>query len=273
MTLPASFVTRFAPSPTGRLHLGHAYSAMVIDDAARAADGRLILRIDDIDTTRCRPEYEAAIIEDLDWLDIGWPPPLIRQSARRHLYEAALGRLQAMGVVYECRKTRAQLSQSALSAPHGPEPVESISFTCSAPPALRLSLERCREVMGDAYDQLVFETQERGRVKARPEINGDIVLGRKDIGTAYHLASVVDDADMGISHVIRGTDLFEATHVQVLLQALLGFPTPVYIHHRLVGDDQGQRLAKRKGSMSLKDYRDQGLSVTELRAMMTARLI
>lgn len=261
-----AFRTRFAPSPTGYLHLGHAFSALTAFDAARAEGGEFILRIEDIDHTRCRPAFEAAIYEDLAALDVTWPAPVLRQSEHLADYQAALERLRGMGVVYADARTRKGQAEAALGAPQegdtqGHEP---------APPAWRLSLDEARRVLGSRYDDLGFVDEGRGECRATPEVNGDVVLGRKDIGIAYHLCVVVDDARQAISHVVRGRDLSGATHTQVLLQALLGLPQPRYRHHALVLDDEGRRLAKRKGSKALRDYFAEGLDAAGIRALIAS---
>ena len=275
------FVTRFAPSPTGYLHRGHAYSALCGFAAARAVGGRFLLRIEDLDETRVRPEYEAAIYEDFGWLGLDWERPVRRQSEHRADYAAALGQLRDKGLLYRCFKTRRELMEAAASAPHGPEAApyrgaalpeaeEAERLGRGEPFAWRLSLDGARAVLGGAWGNLVFVEEgagpdgETGRIQAEPERLGDVILSRKDIGVAYHLAVVVDDALQGITHVIRGHDLFEAAHIQRLLQALLGLPTPIYRHHNLLTDDTGQRLAKRRGSESLRDLRLAGADPADI---------
>ena len=278
--MSASFVTRFAPSPTGHLHRGHAFSALTAYEAARAARGRFVLRIEDIDTTRSRPEYEAAILEDLEWLGLRWEQPVRRQSEHMADYDAALARLESRGLVYRCFKTRKDIAEAAASAPHGPveafrggplHPNEEDRFLSEGRPfAWRLSLDAARSRIG-SFEKLSF--REEGPVKgpskrvvARPETAGDVVLARKDVGVAYHLAVVVDDALQGVNHVIRGEDLFEATHVQRLLQALLGLPTPTYHHHRLLLDAQGKRFAKRDKAETLRAIRESGVTAAQVKA-------
>ena len=257
--------TRFAPSPTGYLHLGHAFSALMAYEAAQAAGGEFILRIEDIDHTRSRPQYETAIYEDLAWLGISWQTPVLRQGDHLADYQAALERLKEMGLLYADHRTRKGEAEAALSAPQGEDTHE----TTPANPAWRLSLEAARQHLGPRYNALTFI--EKGEIqKADPSINGDVILGRKDIGVAYHLAVVIDDARQGITHIIRGHDLYDATHTQVLLQALLDLPTPQYHHHALLLDSEGRRLAKRKGSKSLRDYRNEGLSAADIKAMLSA---
>jgi glutamyl-Q tRNA(Asp) synthetase len=260
--------TRFAPSPTGYLHLGHAFSALTAYAAAQERGGQFILRIEDIDHTRCRPPFEAALYEDLAWLGVCWPQPVLRQSEHIADYKEALDRLIALGVVYADPRTRREQVEAALSAPQETTPSEPVTGGMNT--AWRLSLEAARKHLGRRYDDLSFvETWHApGTQKARPEVNGDVVLGRKDIGVAYHLAVVVDDARQGISHITRGHDLFDATHTQVLLQALLDLPTPTYHHHALLLDEEGRRLAKRKGSKSLRDYRDGGLTPQDITALL-----
>jgi len=259
-----AFRTRFAPSPTGYLHLGHAFSALTAFDAARAEGGDFILRLEDIDHTRCRPAFEAAIYEDLAAIGLTWPEPVLRQSEHLADYQAALDSLRDLGVVYADARTRKGQAEAALGAPQEGD----VSGNEPAPPAWRLSQDAARRVLGAGYDDLSFVDDVRGERKATPEINGDVVLGRKDIGVAYHLCVVVDDARQGISHVIRGHDLSDATHTQVLLQALLGLPRPRYHHHALLLDDQGRRLAKRKGSKALRDYLNEGLSAADIRTLI-----
>jgi glutamyl-Q tRNA(Asp) synthetase len=268
------FATRFAPSPTGYLHRGHAFSALTAHEAARAAGGRFLLRIEDIDRTRCRPGYEAAIYEDLAWLGLEWERPVRRQSDHFADYEAALARLEAEGLVYRCFRTRAERAQEIAGAPHGPaaafrgEPLaaeaEARRLAVGAPFAWRLSLDAAARRLG-GFDGLAFEVEGLGTVQARPEIGGDVVLARKDAPVAYHLAATVDDALQGITHVIRGEDLADAAHVQRLLQALLGLPTPVYRHHRLVVGPDGRRLAKRDRSETLRELRRSGMTPAQLR--------
>jgi glutamyl-Q tRNA(Asp) synthetase len=255
--------TRFAPSPTGYLHLGHAFSALTAFDFAKAQGGQFVVRIEDIDHTRCRSHFEAAIYDDLAWLGLTWEQPVLRQSDHLGDYHAALDQLRDMGVLYADTRTRKGQAEAALSAPQEPP----IVHADPAPPAWRLSLTAAKAHLGSAYDRLHF-TDNGIMVKAIPETNGDVILGRKDIGVAYHLAVVMDDARQNISHIVRGHDLFDATHTQVLLQALLGLPTPQYIHHPLLLDEDGRRLAKRKGSKSLRDYRAEGLTPEAIREMI-----
>ena len=278
-----TFVTRFAPSPTGRLHKGHAFSALTAWRAAKAAGGRFVLRIEDIDPTRCRPEFEAGIYEDLAWLGLDWETPVRRQSDHLADYAAVVEALDRRGLLYRCFRTRKEILDAIGDAPHGPaeaarpgpHPAEEEARLLAEgrPFAWRLSLDRAKEALGGAaWDALSFIEEgsgpdgETGRVRARPETAGDVVLARKDAGTAYHLAVTHDDALQGISHVIRGQDLFEATHIQRLIQALMDWPAPVYRHHRLLAGPDGRRYAKRDRSVTLAELREGGLTPETLRA-------
>lgn len=281
--MPDAFVTRFAPSPTGFLHLGHAFSALTAFDAARRVGGRLVLRIEDIDRTRCRSEFEAAIHEDLRWLGVDWAEPVRRQSDHMAEYRAALDGLIARGLCYRCFKTRTEILDEIARAPHlspsGPEGPAYIGAPLAAyeerpllaegaPFAWRLSVAAARGALGTAYERLHFivedESGERA-VPAAPEIFGDVILGRKDSGTSYHLASTHDDALHGVTHVIRGEDLAAAAHLHALLYALFDQPAPRYRHHRLITDDQGRRLAKRDRAATLRALRDAGVTAAEVR--------
>ena len=280
-----SYTTRFAPSPTGHLHLGHALSAITAFDAARAAGGRFLLRIEDIDATRARAEFEAAILEDLAWLGLEWETPVRRQSGHMADYRLALDRLRAEGLLYRCFRTRREVLDAIASAPHGPgedadggvfragplpPAEESARLAAGQPFAWRLSLDAAAHRLG-GLDALDFtETGagpqgERGRLPADPGQAGDVILARKDVGVAYHLAVVVDDALQGVAEVIRGVDLFAATHIQRLLQALLGLPTPLYRHHRLLLGADGKRLAKRNGAPALRELRAEGVTPAQVR--------
>jgi glutamyl-Q tRNA(Asp) synthetase len=268
------FVTRFAPSPTGRLHKGHAFSALTAFAAAQAVDGRFVLRIEDIDATRCRPEFEAAIYEDLAWLGLTWETPVRRQSEHLDDYHAALSRLEADGLLYRCFRTRKEIADAMASAPHGPMEVfrggplppdeEAARLAAGEAFAWRLSLDAAGRRLG-GFGDLTFVEEGEGVVAARPELGGDVVLARRDVGVAYHLAVVVDDALQGITHVIRGRDLFEATHVQRLLQALLGLPSPAYRHHALLVGPDGKRFAKRDRAETLRSLRESDMCAADLR--------
>jgi glutamyl-Q tRNA(Asp) synthetase len=271
------FVTRFAPSPTGWLHLGHALSALTAFDAARAAGGRFLLRVEDIDGDRARPEFEAAIFEDLAWLGVEWESPVRRQSEHMGDYAGALQRLIDGGLVYRCFRTRREVADAIASAPHGeaevfrgealPPEEEAERLQAGEPFAWRLSLRKVRAALGPAYFALVFE-DETGPVRAEPERHGDVVIARKGFPASYHLASVWDDASQGVTHVIRGEDLRDAAHLHVLLQKLLGLPQPVYRHHRLVLGEDGKRLAKRDSAATLRALRESGRTPHDVRAML-----
>lgn len=278
-------VTRFAPSPTGYLHLGHAFSALLAHDRARAAGGRFLLRIEDIDQARARPDFAAAIEEDLAWLGLTWDGPVRVQSRALDDYRAALATLERQGVVYPCFCSRRDIAAeigASLAAPQGPEgPL--YPGTCRSldpdlrarrlaeglPHVLRLDGgQALRRVAGP----LVFQEEgagprgEHGSITATPEALGDVVLARRDAPASYHLCVVVDDALQGVTHVTRGEDLFAAASLQRLLQALLGLPTPVYVHHRLIRDAAGQRLAKRADAEALRALRAQGVSPAAIRS-------
>jgi glutamyl-Q tRNA(Asp) synthetase len=272
------FVTRFAPSPTGRLHRGHAYSALIAADAARRAEGVFILRIEDLDAGRCRPEFEVAIFEDLAWLGLHWPQPVRRQSEHTADYAAALEALRARGLLYRCFRTRAELASDLAGAPHGlvaapaggPLPLveEDRRLAGGEPFAWRLSLQAAYEVLGGFEGLTVRILDAHGDIAerpARPETAGDIALSRKDAPAAYHLACVLDDALQGITHVIRGEDLAEAADIQRLLQALLGLPPVTYRHHPLIVGPDGKRLAKRDQAETLAAHRAAGLTPDALR--------
>ncbi|MBU6371159.1 MAG: tRNA glutamyl-Q(34) synthetase GluQRS [Alphaproteobacteria bacterium] len=272
-----SFVTRFAPSPTGYLHRGHAFSAWTAHDAARAAGGRFLLRIEDIDAGRRRPEFDAAIEEDLAWLGLTWDGPVRRQSAHMADYAAVLDQLIARGLVYRCFKTRKELMAGIENAPHGrgdvvrsaplPAAEERTLMEDGRPYAWRLSLDACRAALGPAWTDLDFQA-DGARVRAEPERLGDVVVARKEFPTSYHLASVHDDALQGVTHVIRGEDLREAAHLHVLLQALFGWPTPAYRHHPLILDAEGRRLAKRDAAETLRALRATGRTPADIRASL-----
>ncbi|WP_339931211.1 tRNA glutamyl-Q(34) synthetase GluQRS [uncultured Brevundimonas sp.] len=276
-----AFTTRFAPSPTGRLHKGHAFSALTAWQAAHDAGGRFLLRIEDTDFTRCRPEFEAAVLEDLTWLGLDWETPVRRQSDHRADYDAALERLRDMGVLYRCFRTRKERLALAGVAPHADDPADARAFdggphtprdeadrlAAGEAFAWRLSLDRARDHLG-GFGNLDWleETADPGRHRAHPEVLGDMVLGRKDIGAGYVIATVIDDAAQGVTHVIRGEDLIAVTSVQRVLQALLDLPTPVYRHHSLLLGPDGKRFAKRDGAVTLAEIRAAGVSPDALRS-------
>lgn len=269
------FTTRFAPSPTGYLHRGHGFSALTAQAAAREAGGRFLLRIEDIDTQRCRPHFEASIYEDLAWLGLTWEQPVRRQSEHTSDYTAALDRLRGAGLLYRCFRTRQEVLDEIARAPHGPVEAfvgaslppaeEAARLAAGAPFAWRLSLDAARAHLGAEAAGLTFIDLDHGETPARFETAGDVVLARKDLGVAYHLASVVDDAIQRVTHVIRGEDLAEAAHIHRLLQALLGLPTPIYRHHRLLTGPDGKKFSKRDHAQSLRDLRASGVSAEQLR--------
>lgn len=275
-----SVVSRFAPSPTGLLHLGHAFSAIQAFEAARTPDGRFLLRIEDIDTGRCRQEFVSAIEEDLSWLGLRWDSLVRRQSEHMADYRDALNRLDGMGLTYPCFLSRRDL-QDALSAPHGPEeqtvtdtdqlmPAEErvTRLVRGEPHALRLRMARAIELARAKIGPLSWLDEHRGEQPCDPMPFGDVVLARKDTPTSYHLAVTVDDALQGVTLVVRGEDLFEATHVHRLLQALLDLPVPRWRHHRLLVDDRGRRFAKRDRGLTLRALREAGHTPDSVRAMM-----
>ncbi len=272
-------VTRFAPSPTGRLHLGHAHAALVAWHSAKAAAGRFLVRIEDIDRQRCRPPFEQALLEDLAWLGIEWPQPVRRQSDHLDDYRRALTQLDEMGVIYPCFCSRKDIA-AASEAPHpgdeasGDGPVypglcRTLDPGCrrdmidsGRPYALRLDVTRAKVMTGP----LTWHDRAAGLQTARPESVGDVVLARKDTPTSYHLSVTYDDAIQDVTLVTRGRDLFQATHIHRLLQGLLGLPTPDYHHHPLITDALGRRLAKRDGAESLAVLRSAGYSPSWVRS-------
>ena len=276
--------TRFAPSPTGPLHLGHAFSAMVAHDMARAAGGEFLLRIEDIDQSRARPAWEAAIFEDLSWLGIRWSGAVLRQSSRMPAYERALMQLARFGLLYPCACRRRDI-EAALEAPQegalpfGPDGLI-YPGTCRGRSmgdrregdALRLDMARAMALIGGKIEFTETGPTHGGRHRLTTEEMiagvGDVVLARREMGTSYHLAVVVDDGAQGVSHVVRGADLFEATKIHVLLQRLLALPTPVYHHHRLIRDENGKRLAKRDDARAIARYRAEGVTPDDIRAMV-----
>jgi len=282
------FVTRFAPSPTGRLHLGHAYSAILAYQMAETHGGDFLLRIEDIDRGRCRPEFEAGILEDLAWLGLHWPEPVRRQSDHMADYAAALAKLQALGVVYRCFLTRREIMEQAMSAPHGAsEDPDGVIYRGPASPmsadeeemrvargdafAWRLSIRYSQDLIGEDFARLVFAERDAGSnaeriITAHPESLGDVILARKDTPTSYHLSVVHDDALQGVTHIVRGEDLRASTHIHVLLQRLLGLAIPIYLHHPLITGPDGKRFAKRDGAVTLAALRASGLSPADIRA-------
>lgn len=276
--------TRFAPSPTGGLHLGHAYSAQLAHAAARSSGGRFLLRIEDIDTGRCRPEYSTQIIDELQWLGLDWDGPVRYQSQRMAAYRSELASLAARGLTYPCFCTRSEIAdeiarmQSAPQGPEGPlypgtcrkldERTRASRLAAGTPHAIRLDVTACLRTLTTAPDGFLETGRgpcgESGLIPPQPDALGDIVLGRRDVGVSYHLAVVIDDHDQGVTLVTRGEDLFAATHVQRLLQTVLGFSAPRYRHHPLIRDASGRRLAKRDQAQTLAALRASGVSPAEV---------
>ena len=279
-------VTRFAPSPTGYLHLGHALAALTAFELAAKADGRFLLRIEDIDRARSKSQFEAAIREDLAWLGLSWVEPVMRQSDRLPAYRAALKELDDMRLLYPCFCTRREVAAEiarAGTAPQGPEGPLYVG-TCRAlsdeerrrrmaeeiPYALRLDSHAAQTRVGELsfHESGLGPRGERGRIAVNPLLFGDVVIARKEMPTSYHLAVAVDDACQGVTLVTRGNDLFAAAHVQRVIQALLGLPAPDYAHHRLVCDESGRKLSKRDRSASLRSLREQGVAPETIRAQL-----
>jgi glutamyl-Q tRNA(Asp) synthetase len=281
-------VFRFAPSPNGYLHLGHAFSALVNFEMARAAGGRFLLRIEDIDVTRCRPEYELAIYQDLAWLGIAWEEPVWRQSAHLDDHRAALTRLDDQGLLYPSFESRSEIlrlvSEREAQAPWPRDPDGAPLYPgnarallpaerrrrmdSGAPYALRLDVSAAAAQAGPLTWRESGPRSETGMVAARPQMWGDVVLARKETPTSYHLAVVIDDARQGVSDVVRGQDLFWSTSVHRLLQALLGLPAPNYHHHRLILDEHGQKLSKSTRATALRALRDGGATPSDIRRMV-----
>jgi len=289
------FKTRFAPSPTGPLHLGHAYSAGLAWRLAQAEQGQFLLRFEDIDTARCRPEWEDHIIDDLAWLSINWETPPLRQSMRHGAYQSALSHLAKRGLLYACTCNRRDIENAASapqetsgvrSGPDGPiypgtcryNKFEPYPFVIPNDLSIRLNLKAALSQISKQNLSLQFTEISTGHAAQENVITfsaqeaidtiGDIVLARKQLGTSYHLSVVLDDAFQNISHVIRGQDLFEATKIHVILQKLLGLATPMYHHHPLIRDENGRRLAKRDDSRSIRQFRRDGASPQDIWAMV-----
>jgi glutamyl-Q tRNA(Asp) synthetase len=284
---------RFAPSPNGHLHLGHAFSALLNFDMAREAGGRLLLRIEDIDAMRCRPEYEAAIYQDLAWLGIEWEQPVRRQSEHLDDYRAALARLDAMHLTFASFESRAEIArlvadrESHARWPRDPDGVPLYPGAARAMPAqerkmrsargepyaIRLDMEKAMEWAGPLRwtETGAGPTGETGEIAAAPAAWGDVVIGRKESPTSYHLAVAIDDALQGITHVVRGQDLFWSTSAHRVLQALLDLPAPIYHHHRLVLDADGRKLSKSTRATGLRELRARGATAREIRRMLGLR--
>jgi glutamyl-Q tRNA(Asp) synthetase len=289
---PQAPVLRFAPSPSGLLHLGHALSALENEALAAALEGRLLLRIEDIDTTRCRPEFEAAMIEDLAWLGVAFGTPPRRQSEHLPVYREALARLDAMGLVFASFESRGELKALAAAReaetgqpwPRDPDGAPLYAGTgalldaaerqamigAGRPYALRFDMAKALAMVGrpPAWTEVDSAGVPVRTVEARPEAWGDVVLARKDVGTSYHLSVVTDDALQGVTHVVRGEDLFESTAVHRLLQELLGLPEPLYRHHRLVLGPDGRKLSKSDQAEGFRALRDKGASAADVRGIL-----
>jgi glutamyl-Q tRNA(Asp) synthetase len=288
-----SEITRFAPSPTGLLHLGHAFAAIAAHDAA--GQGRFLLRIEDLDRGRSRDQFTAAIVEDLHWLGLSWEEPVLHQSLRSDAYRRALSKLDRLGLLYPCFCSRREIADEvagAAHAPHAPHSDGSIyPGTCRTLPdseraqriaagdrfAIRLDAQKASANCGAlTFDELGNELDDglcgqRRTVEVNPLLFGDVVLGRKDLPAAYHLAVVVDDAFQGVTLVTRGSDLFTATHVQRVLQSLLDLPQPRYAHHRLILDDSGRKFSKRDQAVTLRSLRESGVTPEQVRQRIGAR--
>lgn len=280
------YATRFAPSPTGPLHLGHAYSALTAFARARERNGAFLLRIEDGDTSRCRPEWEALIYADLRWLGITWPDPVLHVTAREDIYASALDRLRELGLIYPCSCTRRDI-QNALSAPQEGAPIgpDGVIYPGTCRPrqmngfqpgeSIRLNMKKSVRYLRDVSQFSWVETgpYQTGtrRLNADQLIQsvGDIVLARKEVGTAaYHLSVVLDDAAQGVTEAVRGADLIEATQIHRLLQALLDLPEIAYHHHALIRDEDGIRLAKRSDAKAISKYRDEGMSPEDVKELI-----
>ena len=283
-------VFRFAPSPNGYLHLGHAYSALLNFDLAGQTGGRFLLRVEDIDATRCRPEFERAMVQDLAWLGVAWENPVRRQSEHLPDYREALENLSAQGLVYPSFESRAEIANLAAQreadgpwprdpdgAPHYPGSARSLSpderarlLLSDAPYALRLDMAAACARAGDLgwTEQGEGPDSETGTVAARPQAWGDVILARKETPTSYHLSVVVDDALQGVTEVVRGQDLFWSTSLHRLLQQLLGLPQPTYRHHRLVLDNAGRKLSKSTAATGLRELRAAGTTPVDIRRLI-----
>jgi glutamyl-Q tRNA(Asp) synthetase len=272
-----TITTRFAPSPTGYLHIGHAFSALISWRHARAAGGRFLVRMEDIDPVRCRPEFSAAIQEDLTWLGIDWDGPVRVQSEHLNEYAAALESLRARGLLYPCFCSRTDIQRHVIAAaPHGADGGPLYPGTCRKPSdaerttradqphALRLDMAHALSE-GLGSEGMNFEEVSEGTIAADPASFGDVVIARKDTPASYHLCVTHDDALQGVTLVTRGDDLKHATHLHRLIQALMGWPVPIYAHHRLLTDASGRRLAKRDHAMTLRALRKAGMTGEEVR--------
>lgn len=277
------FTTRFAPSPTGPLHLGHAYSALLAHDMALAAQGQFMLRIEDIDPSRARLQWEQQIYDDLHWLGLNWPQPVMRQSDRLPRYAEALQQLSTLGLAYPCSCNRTDIEAAAGAPQEGvpqfgpdgriyPGTCRSRSMdSAQDTDVIRLNMAKAVSLgllRGFSETGPLHQGDHPLDAKSLIEEVGDIILVRRNMGSSYHLSVVVDDADQSVTHVTRGADLFEATQIHVLLQSLLHLPTPIYHHHDLIRDDAGKRLAKRDDARAIAKYRAEGASPQDIRALV-----
>ncbi|MCP9482045.1 tRNA glutamyl-Q(34) synthetase GluQRS [Shimia sp. CNT1-13L.2] len=277
-----TFTSRFAPSPTGPLHLGHAYSAIVAHDMARASGGRFLLRIDDLDQSRARPHWEQQIYDDLTWLGLTWDGPVRRQSEHFDEYEAALAQLAKQGLTFTCQCSRRDIEAAANAPQEGvpefgpdgriyPGTCRHRALPASAATCTRLDMTRaCIRGLPAAFTETgpAHRGQHALSQQDLETTIGDVVLARRNMAASYHLAVVLDDAATGVTHAVRGEDLFDATRIHVLLQNLLGLPTPTYHHHALVRDDSGKRLAKRDDARAIAKYRQDGATPADIRALV-----
>lgn len=275
------YITRFAPSPTGNLHIGHVYSASLAAKIARESGGKFLLRMEDIDAGRCRLEFEEAIYEDLAWLGLKWEQPVRRQSEHMEDYAALLSKLSDRDLIYPCFCTRREIAAEIARSKSAPHDAQSLIYpgTCrdlstaekqrryekGDPYALRLDMVNALAAAGQS--ELTFLERDKGYIRCYPASFGDVILARKDTPTSYHLAVTFDDAIQGINLVVRGQDLFTSTHIHRLLQALLELPTPAYFHHGLISDTKGRRLSKRDKDATIKSLRDYGYQPEEVLKM------
>lgn len=279
----AGSIFRFAPSPNGRLHLGHAYSALFTAQQTKIHDGKFLLRIEDIDRARCKPEFAENAQTDLQWLGLDWPQPVRHQSRHLHEYTVVIDRLERLGLLYPCFCTRAKLSTvHGRKDPDGTTVYpgycrlltkrdRSRRMTAAEPYALRLDMAKAIVAAGSDLgfcESGCGPDGETGSIVCAPQVWGDVILARKDIATSYHVAVVHDDAMQGVTHITRGIDLFHATSIHRVLQSILELPTPTYIHHKLISDDTGRKLSKSLGDRSLAALRDEGVTPHMIRALL-----
>ena len=274
------FKTRFAPSPNGRLHIGHIASALFVWSIANRFDGEVLLRIEDTDITRCKPEFTQFIYDDLNWLGLKWPEPVRIQSEHFYEYDTVRDILSRQGLLYRCFKSRSEINNLAKGKPFRGKPLrpseEMLLLENGHPFSWRLSLENAKEKLGQIWNDLDYQVsdgKQHFRHPAKPEIHGDIIVAGKESPTAYHVASTHDDALQGITHVIRGEDLEDAPHIHRLLQVLMGWPEPIYIHHTLVVDSSGQKLSKRFGASSIDTLKERNISKPELESLLRLKIV